>query len=658
MTSVDDCRNAMGRLSDAEIAATFRECVDRNALVLYAVGASNIRAVRLLIAENFDLNFNIASGAKTLLHFAFQYSTVCIVDMLVAAGANVDAVDESGSPPWHFAALNRDETVMAFLVQRGFDVDSTDAHGVGLLHLAAETANYQVLHRLIAARGNVNAPNHDGRTPLHCASVYGSSDCVSLLLRARALSNAKDNAGLRPLHLTEDPACAALLIGPKRANNLNARDSCGWTACHYAWNRPLVLQVLIGAGARVSVRGKRGETALHVAASKEGGIGAISMLIAAGASVNQADREGYGAGHWAARAGRVDNLKILLENGVGIDELSTAGETLLYVAAHAKHIDIVRALIDAGADPNIRTEAHMSPLDVSLMMSCFPIAKLLVNAGASARGDSAGKRSTCHIAAQSPTHAVDLLRLVIGAGADVHAIDAYGASVMHGANASTLPLLVSLGLSLNARDNGGCTPCHTSFSNSKVLMTLFALGANMTQVNYFYHTPYENTLGRLHFTLPHERGEINDALLTLAAVGLGFGAQAYLHQHAETAAIVIAGGGHVSAGFDSTPLLARRSAGIDPAWLAQLGLPAGFDSAALMAEQLAVSTRFVARQKQLMRLRAYQVCIGLQNLRLPALQTCEILAFMFAPMESSVPFHVVWNIVETIKHFKERQQRR
>ena len=51
--------------------------------------------------------------------------------------------------------------------------------------------------------------------------------------------------------------------------------------------------------------------------------------------------------------------------------------------------------------------------------------------------------------------------------------------------------------------------------------------------------------------------------------------------------------------------------------------------------------------------RAAQVCIGLQALRVPALQLCEIVIVDCAPFAARLDFYLVWNLVVAIKHFRE-----
>lgn len=72
-------------------------------------------------------------------------------------------------------------------------------------------------------------------------------------------------------------------------------------------------------------------------------------------------------------------------------------------------------------------------------------------------------------------------------------------------------------------------------------------------------------------------------------------------------------------------------------------------------EQVETARREIAALRfDLVRKRATAVCIGLQSLRLNALQLCEILLHACGPVARVVPFHQWWNIATTVKHFKSR----
>jgi hypothetical protein len=63
------------------------------------------------------------------------------------------------------------------------------------------------------------------------------------------------------------------------------------------------------------------------------------------------------------------------------------------------------------------------------------------------------------------------------------------------------------------------------------------------------------------------------------------------------------------------------------------------------ADEIAEARRRIARERvDLIRARAFEVCVALESLELPALLMCEILEFACAPFAACVPFHHKWNI--------------
>lgn len=54
------------------------------------------------------------------------------------------------------------------------------------------------------------------------------------------------------------------------------------------------------------------------------------------------------------------------------------------------------------------------------------------------------------------------------------------------------------------------------------------------------------------------------------------------------------------------------------------------------------------------RRRGVHRCIGLQSMRVPALQLTEIIRFACASVSDDVPFHQLWSIATTIKHFPRK----
>jgi ankyrin repeat protein len=533
---------------DAACNAGYTPCI------LAAVTKNNA-VLELLIRAGANVHA-VANDGMTALSVALQNDDAKSVELLV--DANVDVVNTvdlvDGMTTLHLASQWRNHRLIAKLLAAGAHVNATNNYGETPCHMvpcvskaSAEDA-VRSMALLIDAGADVNAANRDGSTPLHLAVQCGLTECVSLLIRAGADIEAKDDDGWTPLFFAVDDAVAAMLIAANA--DVNLHDHNGWNACHFACTRPRVLALLIAAGANPQQRGFMGETALHWAADREHSIDAMSVLLRADADVNLGDKHGNSAAHWAALAGRIDNLKFLLEHGANIEQRNNAGKTVLLVAVSAVE------------------------------------------------------------------RAVETTRWLMHAGAD---IDVINDTMAHGAAASALPLLRRLGVNLNGADDLGNTACHQARDRAALHM-LFALGATMSAVNYYGQTPLESFLGNSRLG--------DDLALTLASAGFACGMATEV-ERAEIGAVVIACGGRVSAELDADELLRREADTID----------------SILQHQMA-----------LFRLRAWQVCIGLQSLRVSALEMCKILAYIFAPLESLVPFHVVWDVVRVVKHF-ERPRR-
>jgi ankyrin repeat protein len=616
----------------------------------YAAMNPNAAVIALLIPLS-DVNARNDGGEPPCL----WAKTSPVLELLMAAGANVHAVDNESYSALSWAVEDHDDKMVELLVDAGVDLNTVGPRGGSTaMHVAAKRCNHRLLGKLIAAGRNVNAacnlrktPLHmfqdadNARgddavrsmamliaagadvhavdecdaTPLHGATIAGFVDCMSLLLNAGADAKARNKRGESPLHFAKNVDAAAMLIAA--GANVNAVDASRRTACHCAWKRPQLLSCLIAAGANVNAKDDGGQTALHYAArSDDQTIDSISILIDAGINIDQGNDAGNCAGHWAVLHGRVENLKFLLARGAQVDKQNNNGETMLLVAANEHNVEIVKVLIDAGADLNVRSRKFISPLHEALERN-VEIATLLLRAGASVNGVGPRGCSACHVAARSQYHAVQSLRLVLAFGANVHAVDDHGASVAHGAHASTIPLLRSLGVNLNGVDDRGNTVCHAACDGA-VLVELFAVGVTMTAKNKAGATPFE-------FFLTKQQND--DAASTCVAAGIGVGVQTQLESHYTDiimGAVVIAGGGFV---------------------LSHAGHP---DEMQEITEG-ALSTIFW-RQKQMFRLRALEVCLGLQSLRVSALEMYEILAYMFAPLECVVPFSFAWRVVCAVKH--------
>ena len=107
------------------------------------------------------------------------------VARLIAAGANVNAVDKNGYTALMWAASYIQsagaDRIVADLISAGADVDMCDDEGRTALMISAWWSHAKTVTALIAAGANVDAHDHDGNTALMLAAREGNTESILAL---------------------------------------------------------------------------------------------------------------------------------------------------------------------------------------------------------------------------------------------------------------------------------------------------------------------------------------------------------------------------------------------------------------------------------------------------------------------------------------------
>ncbi|KAL2072220.1 hypothetical protein VTL71DRAFT_11563 [Oculimacula yallundae] len=109
-----------------------------------------------------DRRANLNNHPEPLLHMAIEHGRTSVVQALIAAGADVNEVDESGLSPLSLAAQKQDIIIMqALLAAKPLSND-------GSLHEAARTVNAEAIELLLGKGHDPNfpCPRFEGRPPL------------------------------------------------------------------------------------------------------------------------------------------------------------------------------------------------------------------------------------------------------------------------------------------------------------------------------------------------------------------------------------------------------------------------------------------------------------------------------------------------------------
>ncbi|GLH16335.1 Palmitoyltransferase Hip14, partial [Gryllus bimaculatus] len=147
------------------------------------------RQVEALLAAGVGPNAAAADGATALALAAQQGHLRCVVQALLAAGANLEARDVTwGATALHWAANSDHLRVVQALLAAGADPRSVRPDGLTALMHPAERGHADVVRLLLASGVDVNARNKVNQlTALSWAQRNQRTQVVEILKAAGAL---------------------------------------------------------------------------------------------------------------------------------------------------------------------------------------------------------------------------------------------------------------------------------------------------------------------------------------------------------------------------------------------------------------------------------------------------------------------------------------
>ncbi|KAF0687731.1 Aste57867_20555 [Aphanomyces stellatus] len=152
------------------------------------------------------------------LHHACIAGSVEAVELLLAAGAHVDALDLGSQTPLHYACMAPSAACVQVLVTAAAHTLAVNEGGSSPLHVACFAGSTECMELLLTATATLLETTHEhkyvfhgvndvdksGRTPLHLACRYGHGDCAMYLMAASAQVNFVDYDGCTPMHYAID----------------------------------------------------------------------------------------------------------------------------------------------------------------------------------------------------------------------------------------------------------------------------------------------------------------------------------------------------------------------------------------------------------------------------------------------------------------------
>lgn len=140
-------------------------------------------------------NLDVYRTGCTALHFAAETGNVAIFQLLIDAGANINATTSYHETPLHRAVQNGNTEAVKILLEFKAKVDLGDGTNSTPLHYAALFDNTEAAKILLESGANPNAQTNYQTTPLHLAARKGNIEVAEMLVKYGADPNLKDKWG-------------------------------------------------------------------------------------------------------------------------------------------------------------------------------------------------------------------------------------------------------------------------------------------------------------------------------------------------------------------------------------------------------------------------------------------------------------------------------
>ena len=327
--------------------------------------------------------FATAAPPPTIVDAARTGDWSAVRSLVAANRAAVNSTDIDGTRALHWAIRANETEIAELLLRAGADAKAADRLGVTPLFLAAMNGNGAIMRKLLAAGANANHVEKTGETILMIATRTGDADAVRALLEHGANPNtAEPQLQLTPLMLAAEAGYTDIVADLiKRGSDIQVRTRTGATP---ARRLPCVAESGCGSHGVGIVRGGWPDKGIRAVipgnmsplmyAAREGHVETARLLLDAGASINEVDKNDITPLFMAISNNHIDMARFLIERGANIHAKDWYGRTPLFAAVEMRNadmdyrsfeliqtpedrkviLDFIKTLLEKGADPNIR----------------------------------------------------------------------------------------------------------------------------------------------------------------------------------------------------------------------------------------------------------------------------------------------------------------
>ena len=361
----------------------------------------------ILLKHDAEINAVDEDGNQPL-HFACQKAHTETVKWMMSLGMDANAVNKHGQTPLHTAAGGEKDypELCEILLKHDAEINAVDEDGNQPLHFACQKAHTETVKWMVSHRADTNPVNKCGQTPLHAASG-GKKDFPELctvLLKYGAKTDPEDEDGNQPLHL----AC-------KQGHT----EIVKWLVCH---------------GADTNAVNKHGQTPLCIVVVRwKDSPKLVKILLRCGLQSNTVEEDGDQLLHLACKQADTEAARLMVCHGADTNAVNKHGRTPLHTAASREKgcPELCDILLKHDAKVNAVDQDGNQPLHLAIDTGLTSIVSSLLDCNADVSATNNDGQTSLHKAASGQTDCPDLCLLLIGKGAEVNAVDGNGETPLH-----------------------------------------------------------------------------------------------------------------------------------------------------------------------------------------------------------------------------------
>ena len=435
-------------------------------------------------ANNVDASIRNIKG-QTPLYIAVQEQRTALIPLLLSAGSDVFAADNSGVTPFNITMHAKGPVLDAIITDA--TVQQKDSAGNTMLHAAIRnSSDTAIIAKIIDKNANVNARNRDGDTPLHIAVRTNQKETGEYIIAEGADIFSSNSSGESPLYLslTQSSGVVQWLFN---SQTITAHDGLENTMLHYValWKMDKHIPFIIEKGISTEVKNATGETPLFWAVKYDGD-STVRTLLSEKANLQARDILGNSALHAAVCWNAKNAVNTLLDSGINVNVHNLNGTTPLHDSVRLGINDIAGILINRGANLEVRDSGGNTPFMEAVKAGYASSADLLAKRGAFTMTRNTNGDTPLHYAVSREDDAC--IKLLLNLGVSIHARNTRNRTPFQIAlteSPGTLPVLLT-GERINGPDDFGNSPLHIALQEKvpvSVLKTIVDKGSHLTAVD-------------------------------------------------------------------------------------------------------------------------------------------------------------------------------